>query len=206
MTVCLAGIAIIVTGGAASPLLALSVAGSAAPTATIAAAGATGIAATTATGSTVIGAAAIGAQAAAGAIVSGATVEVAVGAGTVIGLGAVGTGAATTTGAGIVGSIIAAPVAPILVGCNSRYSFDCWKAVVHDTSEEPSQGRPLDLLLNDVTVVSWSAIPPTDGNVGYPIFYVTNQWEETFLLSPVEISMSDEGEDNMMTYHASILK
>lgn len=198
MTLLTVGIAIVATGGAASPLVAAGMMGSTAPAATLTVATGAGVAATTATGTATIGAVAVGTNVALGAAANGAALVPAVGLGTSAGLAAAGTGVASTTGGAIVSAMVAAPAIPIIVGTD-LYSFECWKPIVRNRSLKPSTGRYLHDLLNDEAISSWHYHTSTS-NDAVPNVTINNVWGESFFLTPFEI---DLGQGPIMTYHAT---
>jgi hypothetical protein len=191
MTVVGVGGAIALTGGAASPLVAVGLAMSQAPTATVAAATATGAVLTTEAGLVATGAAAT-------MLTSGSWAA---------GVASVFSGSALATGATIFTTIVAAPASLIVVGSEEisegnevSYSFDCWKKVLREVDTAPSHGVPLQELLNDFRVKTWSFTPRM--NFGYPVVAITNAWDEDFEAVPLVIDFHGK---KCVTYHVETL-
>merc|ERR1711920_490173 len=85
--------------------------------------------------------------------------------------------AATPLGVGLILAGFVAVGAEAEGTTNSSITWDCWKAIFHDTSSAPSQGRRLDEILSDGRV---ELVHKTDTNV-----LVKNMWGELFEITPV---------------------
>ena len=138
-----------------------------------------------------IGAATVGAT---GAAVGGGTALASVGTGVVIGAGteavagAEAGAVAGAAGGALIGTAIVAggPIVwglaifgTMVVGTKTEQNitFDCWKAIVHDTSPEPSNGCELQQILANDKIVSVE--------MGLDSFILCNKWGEVFSLEPV---------------------
>ena len=64
----------------------------------------------------------------------------------------------------------------------SAYTFDCWKAVVHDTTQEPSSGRFLGEIAMDPRV---KQVIKGDDDSAYPEIILENIWDEKFRIEYV---------------------
>ena len=82
--------------------------------------------------------------------------------------------------------------------CHQKYSWDCWKAILHDDSEEASSsmGRRLRDVLLDARVhqvlIDWTTDRSPDErlpvvNCAWPRFIVRNIWNELFLIYYVQL-------------------
>lgn len=69
---------------------------------------------------------------------------------------------------------------------DTKWSFDCWKPVVHDESTAPSSGMPLSALLADPRVRSHT--------VRAHDIIVHNQWGETYSLAVAPLPKSSRWE------------
>lgn len=102
------------------------------------------------------------------------------------GLSAAGVGAALAGGLAMGGTLSANPLSLLTVGTSvsehgTEATFDCWKPVVHDTSEETSSGMTLDELMahpnvSDVVVTHETCLPKVA---------IENIWDEKFELEYV---------------------
>ncbi|XP_054165280.1 uncharacterized protein LOC128962901 [Oppia nitens] len=173
MTVLVVGtVATVATCGAAAPL---------------AAGAATGV------GTTVVGtgAAAAGAAAATG---TGAAAVVG-GTGAAAAVSTVGAGGAVATGGLTTGAILSGPIGWAILGANIEqsnsgsvhhyYSYDCWKAIVRDTSAQPSSGKLLRDVLRDSRVLNYTFEYRQGGQGADNDDYVTgikveNVWHDQF--------------------------
>eukprot|EP01083_Nonionella_stella_P024103 66668_1 len=118
----------------------------------------------------------IAAVALAGAAASQAGAGVAV---TVTAVTAGNAGVAAGTVAGV--SAVAGAGALALIGASQYegdYSWDCWKQIIRDQSEDPSKGRIFQEIANDKRVKEVTA--RSDGS-----FVFQNIWNEQFLITPV---------------------
>ncbi|KAH0421787.1 hypothetical protein CcaCcLH18_13224 [Colletotrichum camelliae] len=144
------------------------------------------------TGATLVAPPAVGA--AAGTAVA-ATVA---GAGAIQGASVGATVLAMGEGALYAVGLTAGPVGCLVVGCNTNedrdgvcgYTWDCWKPVVRDTSEQPSHGMTLRCLAAHPNVRS---VLVDQGEL-----LVGNVFDECFRLTPVSVEGS-------LALHASIL-
>ncbi len=128
---------------------------------------------------------------------------------TATGLGAAAGGAAATAvtstsagGAALTAGIAAGPVGWICLGATNsasnytatagttaddikKYTFDCWKEVVHDESVTPSNG----MLIKDVILhTSIKAVHMDGGGSAlYPELLIENVWDETFQIQYVTL-------------------
>lgn len=142
-----------------------------------AAAGATAAAASaTATGAATTGAAA----AAAGGAAVGGTATAAAG------------GAAAAATGGTAAAVLSGPIGWALLGATSKtssnveeYSWDCWKPLLHNKSEEKSKGRLLKDILCDKRILSVISSGLSSGDASKCSFIVKNIWNETFDIKPV---------------------
>lgn len=81
---------------------------------------------------------------------------------------------------------------------NYVYSFDCWKQVLHDTSDEPSNGRLIKDVAADHRIVKIELlIDEVDEKTGYPKFILQNIWDERFKIEYVILPTN-----NLITAHA----
>lgn len=151
---------------------------------------AAGCAGTTAGTGVAVGGA-VGASTAGGAIAGAAATETAVGA--VVGAVAAMTSAAGTATTGVAstqlgaavaaGTAVTGPIGLIVLGATdssdgNQITYDCWKPVVHDTSEKPSNG----ILLKDLVChphVANVKITPGD-RTDLPHIVFENIWNEKF--------------------------
>jgi len=95
---------------------------------------------------------------------------------------------AIITGALVAGS---GPVGWLVVGTNvsedgSRITYDCWKSVIHDTSEEPSNGMLLKDLLRHPNIAK--ATVADDISTELPCIALENIWSETFEIQYVRFN------------------
>ena len=122
--------------------------------------------------------------------------------------GAVIAEAAVIGGAAEAGAIAGAaafatnPVGWAILGAGyskQEYTWDCWKAVVHDESITKSQGRYLKDIFADERVVSVKIIgTKLEKPIDYR-FEVKNMWNETFQILPVELK------EGVIAFHADKL-
>ncbi|CAF1582977.1 unnamed protein product [Rotaria magnacalcarata] len=167
--------------------------GAAAPAAVAAAEAAAGVG-TAAAG---VGTAAAGAGAAAaevGVILTGATATAAGAGAGAAEVGAVLTGATATAAGtagttGAVASILTGPVGWFILGTSeiqssAVYTFDCWKPVLHDESQDPSNGRTLREVAMDSRIKSIIRI---DNNTDLPHFILQNVWDEKFFIEYITL-------------------
>ncbi|XP_055878384.1 uncharacterized transmembrane protein DDB_G0289901-like [Biomphalaria glabrata] len=191
--------AIVLTGGAAAPIVAaaaaegVAIGATGAATATaVGVAGAT--AAATATGA-ITGAAITAGTAGAtvAGVITGAATSAAIAGGTAAGVSASGTGAAALVTAGVA----AGPVGWCILGTEKHiihksdnqvatYTFDCWKQVVHDMSTEPSKGKLLRDVVGDPRVKQTIVKSNEDGQL--PEIILQNIWDELFSIDFVMLS------------------
>lgn len=138
----------------------------------------------------------IGAAATVEGIAGTAATTLAVGEGTVVGLGVIGSGGSSS--AGIALATMVGPIGWFVVGCNknddhnsnSSYTWDCWKPIVRDTSPQPSSGMTLRCLAAHSNVQSM-----TLDQAG---ILVGNIFGEHFRLTPVNV-------EGTLAFHASVL-
>ena len=175
----------IVTAGAAAPAI-----GAAAT-----AGGTTGAALTvvgTATGAAVAGTtgAAAGVGAGVGAIAGAVT-------GGTAGSAAIGTvvGSAASAGVSSLGSGAAAvavgsgPIGWLVLGAADLATFDCWKAVLHDTSIDPSSGKLLRDVIGDSRV---KKITIVEKRHQLPKLTLTNIWDDQFAIEYLTLPNSTD--------------
>ncbi|XP_052060444.1 uncharacterized protein LOC127700811 [Mytilus californianus] len=89
------------------------------------------------------------------------------------------------------GTLSSSPVGLLTVGTNSRgnqITHDCWKQVVHETSEEPSNGILLKELISHPNVADVTVKPC--GSLPYVV--IENTWNEKFELEYVALLDSDK--------------
>lgn len=158
-----------------------------------------------ATAATVGGAA--GAGAAVGGITAGGAAAVAGATGTACatatGLGAAAGGAAATAvtstsagGAAVTAGLAAGPVGWICLGtatgdaagANRRYTFDCWKPVLHDESVTPSNGMLIKDVIVHPNIKDVRIRAESTGAVAfYPELIIENVWDEKFHIKYIEL-------------------
>lgn len=158
--------------GAAAPGVMAAAAAAETVAAGAAAGAATTVAAAATTTEALVGACITTAASGAGATATGVATTAASGA-------IVGGASATPAAAGILASI--GPVGWITLGAD--VTFDCWKAVLHDTSSEPSAG----MLIKDV--LADSRVQRFDFQAGVKDWslHVWNTFGETFEIQPVMV-------------------
>jgi hypothetical protein len=183
-------VAIIATGGAATPAV---IAGAEMGAYAGMGGAVAGTAAVVTTTTAVSGAAAVGGTAGmiagAGAAASGAAAAsgtaVAVGAGA----GAVGGGMTGAAVSSVAAGIFTGPIGWTILGATETespgiYTFDCWKSVLHDDSCEPSNGRILrDVVLDSRIKRVTAAIDNKDNDL--PELILQNIWDEQFRIEYV---------------------
>ena len=112
-------------------------------------------------------------------------------------------GPAAASGVGIVAQLTTAPtfaaMGPfglLVLGASptpdTKYSFDCWKPVLRNTSPVPSAGRLVADVLRDEAVVGWKMI-------GSQQMLVQNRWDDQFLINAVELT------DGTLAAHATAI-
>jgi hypothetical protein len=194
-TVAAVGI-VIASGGLAAPAVAAAAAEGVVAGGVGAGAAITGAAST---GAAVAGSAGIGASAGAitGAVATGTATGASVGA-------AVGTAAGTAVSASgggaaaLAGGLALGPVGWLALGATSeeptpaRYTYDCWKPVLHDISCEPSNGK----LLRDVAMderIKHVIVSTTNGRTrSLPDIILENIWDERFHIEYVTLLPTNE--------------
>lgn len=196
-------VATVMTAGAAAPAIATAavaggaegiVAGSAAVGAVVAGGTSTGAA----VGASVATATAAGAiTGAAGGTVGAVATGAVAGATSAAGVGGSGAGVAAALGIG------SGPVGWIVLGAEtgsdgSQITYDCWKSVIHDTSEEPSKGMLLKDVMCHPHVANVSVTPGTIDKLPYIV--LENIWEEKFEIQYLVIR-----ENNRLVCHANAL-
>lgn len=80
---------------------------------------------------------------------------------------------------------------------NYVYSFDCWKQVLHDTSDEPSNGRLIKDVAVDHRIAKIELTDEVDEKTGYQKFILQNIWDERFKIEYVILPTN-----NLITAHA----
>lgn len=129
-------------------------------------------------GGAIAGAGAGALAGAAGGSLAGATAGAVAGGSAAVGVGSTGAGAGALAAGALSG-----PVGWLAVGATEnadggRATYDCWKPVIHDTSEELSSGIALRDLVshqNIANVVITPGIP-----TGLPHIILENIWNEKF--------------------------
>lgn len=101
------------------------------------------------------------------------------------GAAAASAGAAAFSAEALAAATVCVPML-VLVGAeegdnHNGLTWDCWKAVLRDTSTEPSQGMTLGALLSDDRIQA----SKSEGYRG--MLTVTNKWGETFDIKPVTV-------------------
>lgn len=71
----------------------------------------------------------------------------------------------------------------------AQYTFDCWKTVVHDESQEPSRGRTLHEIAQDKRIKS-VRVKQSEKN-DLPDIVFTNIWDETFGVKYVLVNSTE---------------
>ena len=105
----------------------------------------------------------------------------------------VATTATVTQEAITAGVTIAAsgPVAwgALIVGASEidehKYTYDCWKPILHDRSSEPSNGKQLQEVLNDPRIKSFREVKT---NNGCRFLVLQNVWNEEFRVDCVKLA------------------
>lgn len=83
-------------------------------------------------------------------------------------------------GSAVIAEIVSGPLGWLVVGCEGAASFDCWKPVLHDWTQEPSSGLPLRDLVRDPRILRV-------GMLDNQLVVVENVWREQFYLDPVKL-------------------
>ncbi|XP_076112678.1 uncharacterized protein LOC143080631 [Mytilus galloprovincialis] len=108
------------------------------------------------------------------------------------GLSAGSVGSAMAGGIAVAsGTLSSSPLCLLTVGTNSngnQITQDCWKQVVHETSEEPSNGIILNDLISHPNVADVTVIPC--GSLPYVV--IENRWNEKFEIEYVALLDSDK--------------
>ena len=82
------------------------------------------------------------------------------------------------------------PLGFLLVGASTTgvndYTYDCWKAVLHDVTPTPSQGKLLSEIMRDDRIATVEA--STKNALGLPEIIVQNVWKEHFKFDYVVLS------------------
>ncbi|CAG0891929.1 unnamed protein product [Cyprideis torosa] len=98
-----------------------------------------------------------------------------------------GVGAASGAGAGtamtaMTAGVLSGPVGWICLGASAsnaaKYTFDCWKQVVHEEDPSPSKGRLLQEMFDDPRVIAVETICDEAGGVSHLV--LENAWQERF--------------------------
>jgi hypothetical protein len=116
---------------------------------------------------------------------------------------AAGSTGASAGGAAMTAGVSAFPVGWIVLGAaldpagfltanpssERKYTFDCWKQVVHDESITPSNGMLIrDVMLHpSIKAVHIVAGPPTAYASDYPELLIENVWDEKFQIQYVTL-------------------
>ncbi|XP_076112677.1 uncharacterized protein LOC143080629 [Mytilus galloprovincialis] len=178
--------AAIISGGAAVPFIG-----------SIAASGGTlGGAAGMGAGTASAVAGAVGAAASGGAIAGATATGTAAGAG--IGAAVGGTAAAGVGGSSAGAALFAAGTGGIgllVVGTSTtqddeHITYDCWKPVVHDVSEELSNGMYLKDLLSHENIQKVTMV--TDCSTSLPNIVIENIWKEEFQIEYMMLNTTEE--------------
>lgn len=104
-------------------------------------------------------------------------------------------GAATPAGVSITLGAFSSPVNWLVLGAERSeeadstggVTWDCWKAVVHDTSTTPSRGLPLRTLPDHPSVRTFKAVTPTANDPVNLIARVENVWGEVFDITTLNV-------------------
>lgn len=146
---------------------------------------------------TALGAAA-GSATAAGAIAGSVATGTAAGAGAGAiagGTAAAGVGASGIGGGALAAGISAGPIGWLCVGTKegsggSRVTYDCWKPVLHDNSEELSSGMLLRDLLSHPNIAHVTVTP--EAYTDLPHIVLENIWKEKFEIQYLIICANNE--------------
>lgn len=113
---------------------------------------------------------------------------------------AVTSGTAVATGAPVAAAIITGPVGWAVLGTTTgeaSYIWDCWKPVLHESDPTPSAGMLMRDIVADPRLKDVAVISVDEGGSTRRIaFMLTNVWEEKFLLEEVLLS------DGSLAFHA----
>lgn len=200
MVLALSGAAILLTGGMASPLLALTAAASTAPATSIGVTAALGTGlATTTTGVGVVGTVSTATTSALVTLASGCGAEAALASAVLSGTTTAVSGTAVSAGTAVISTIVAAPTIPLVLGAeeesHGEYTFDCWKPLLHSSDPSPSRGMPLHEVFTSSLIKYWRVSSEESD-----ILLVTNVWDEDFRLFPVQLNVG--GDLTAIAYHA----
>lgn len=176
------------SGGVATPLVATiaasssSIGGAAAVAGTVEAVG--GAVAVAASTGAIAGAAGTG-------TVAGAGVGALVGSTAAAGVGGSGAGAATI----VAGTALTGGIGLFVLGTSTKQedghiTYDCWKPVVHDVSEEPSNGMYLKDLFSHENIQKVTMA--TDCSTSLPNIVIENIWKEEFQIEYMMLNTTGE--------------
>ncbi|XP_071172898.1 Golgi-associated RAB2B interactor protein 3-like [Mytilus edulis] len=181
-------VGVIITGGAAVPVISAAatsgggfgVAGAAVGTAK-AIGGAVGVAASS---GAIAGATATGTAA-------GASIGAAIGGTAAAGVGGSGAGVASI----FAGTALSGGIGFLVLGTSTKQedehiTYDCWKPVVHDVSEEPSNGMYLKDLFSHQNIQKVTMA--TDCSTSLPNIVIENIWKEEFQIEYMMLNTTGE--------------